>query len=276
MKPFSFLRRKLPVDGNVSNVRIAAVVAAIVFFVLFFFRPFGLMLYKGSVLGVALVFGAVSFLITFLYCRFFFYPLTLRAKEWRVWQHGACIFLLIVIISIGNVFADMILFHHGISWKAFVYYLIATLIIGVPVTAVIIALSYQKKLRNKLELLLDKDAEARQGKTITFHDDGVRSDDLTIQVNDFLYAEVIKNNVIVYYQQNGMTMTHEMRMTLQNLVNGIDYPNIIQCHRSFVVNVDNITSAKGNSNGYKLLLGKCTNVVPVSRSFVPKLKSFIA
>ena len=52
--------------------------------------------------------------------------------------------------------------------------------------------------------------------------------------------------------------------------------NIFQCHRSFVVNLNNITSAQGNSNGYQLKLGTCPTIVPVSRTYVPKLKSFIA
>ena len=55
-----------------------------------------------------------------------------------------------------------------------------------------------------------------------------------------------------------------------------EYQNIFQCHRSFVVNVNNITQAKGNSNGYQLRLGTCTTIIPVSRSYVPQLKSFIA
>ena len=29
-------------------------------------------------------------------------------------------------------------------------------------------------------------------------------------------------------------------------------------------------------NGYQLTLGPCTNSIPVSRSYVPQLKSFIA
>ena len=54
------------------------------------------------------------------------------------------------------------------------------------------------------------------------------------------------------------------------------YENIFQCHRSFVVNVNNITSAKGNSNGYQLRLGNSYTTIPVSRQYVPQLKAFIA
>jgi len=54
------------------------------------------------------------------------------------------------------------------------------------------------------------------------------------------------------------------------------FDNVFQCHRSFIINLNNISSAKGNSNGYILELGGGLVTVPVSRSFVPKLKSFIA
>jgi DNA-binding LytR/AlgR family response regulator len=65
--------------------------------------------------------------------------------------------------------------------------------------------------------------------------------------------------------------------TLSTVIDELkDYENIFQCHRSFVVNVNNITSARGNSNGYQLRLGKCPSSIPVSRQYVPKLKAFIA
>ena len=53
------------------------------------------------------------------------------------------------------------------------------------------------------------------------------------------------------------------------------YDNIFQCHRSFAVNVNNISSAKGNSNGYQLKLDKCADIIPVSRSFVPQFKTYL-
>ena len=77
--------------------------------------------------------------------------------------------------------------------------------------------------------------------------------------------------------KDGKPATIEVHTTLTAVIEELkDYQNIFQCHRSFVINVNNITSAKGNSNGYQLTLGTCTNTIPVSRSYVPQLKSFIA
>lgn len=99
---------------------------------------------------------------------------------------------------------------------------------------------------------------------------------MCIPLNDLLYIEAQKNNVAVYYLSNGQLNRIEIQSTLASVLNDLkDYPNIFQCHRSFVVNLNSITSAKGNSNGYTLELGGGLATVPVSRSFVPKLKSFV-
>jgi DNA-binding LytR/AlgR family response regulator len=92
-----------------------------------------------------------------------------------------------------------------------------------------------------------------------------------------LYIESQKNNISVCYLIDGKPTNLEIHTTLTAVTEELKaYENIFQCHRSFVVNVNNITSAKGNSNGYQLTLGPCTNSIPVSRSYVPRLKSFIA
>ena len=84
-------------------------------------------------------------------------------------------------------------------------------------------------------------------------------------------------NELKGYLKDGKLTTLDVHTTLTAVIEEMKaYGNIFQCHRSFVVNVNNITSAKGNSNGYQLILGSCTNSIPVSRSYVPRLKSFIA
>lgn len=278
MKRKNILTLKMPSGqkGHAAWLKGAAIAAAIVFFILFFFRPFGLFFYQGSLLNVCLVFATACFAITFLYGKLIIEPIQSKVKVWRVWQHALTTLVLLLLISTGNMICDMLLFGNRPTLAIWMAYTAATFLIGCVITAVITMLSYQHYVRNKLELLIDKSPDRQNGRTITLHDDSAKGNELTIAATDFLYAEVKKNNVTVYYQNNGKVGTHEMRMTLTSLISSIDEPDIIQCHRSFVINVANITSAKGNSNGYQLHIGNCPNLVPVSRSFVPVLKSFIA
>ena len=88
-------------------------------------------------------------------------------------------------------------------------------------------------------------------------------------------SKLEKNNVCVCYLKEGKIQKTELRSTLTALKDDLPYDNIFQCHRSFLVNINNISSAKGNSNGYQLRLSGCDDFIPVSRTFVPGLRHFV-
>lgn len=144
-------------------------------------------------------------------------------------------------------------------------------------TTLSIVIQYNRTLKDRMEELLCNTTEEQKDITITIHDTNVRGNDLTIPINNLLYIEAQKNNISVCYVKDDKPTSMEIHNTLSNAVADLkEYENIFQCHRSFVVNINNITSAQGNSNGYQLTLGNCTNSIPVSRSYVPQLKAFIA
>ena len=148
--------------------------------------------------------------------------------------------------------------------------------VSVFVTICSVGLNYYRYLRNQLESLLDKTTDEQTDITVTIHDTNVRGNDLQLPINDLLYIEAQKNNMAVCYVKDGKVATIELHTTLAAVLDDLkDYPNIFQCHRSFVVNLNNITSAQGNSNGYQLKLGQSSAIVPVSRTYVPKLRSFL-
>ena len=183
---------------------------------------------------------------------------------------------LIVFIAICNIFLFSYIFKFPITSEIFFMFLYWTLILGVIMTVLTVGLSYQRYMREKMETLLNNTTEEQEDTVVTIHDTTVRGNDLTIPINSLLYIEAQKNNISVCYLKDGQPVTTEVHNTLTAVVEELKaYENIFQCHRSFVVNVNNITSAKGNSNGYQLTLGTCTTSIPVSRSYVPQLKSFI-
>ena len=183
---------------------------------------------------------------------------------------------LILFIAICNFLLFSFVFHYPISIPFFCVFLYWTLIIGILVTVPSIGIDYNRTLRERMEELLSNTTEEQKDITITIHDTNVRGNDLTILINSLLYIEAQKNNVSVCYMKDDIPTCVDIHTTLTAAIDDLkEYENIFQCHRSFVINVNNITSAKGNSNGYQLTLGTCTNSIPVSRSYVPRLKSFI-
>ena len=272
----SFLTRTYPFKQSEHWLRDSLVYGIIVWAILFFLQPFGYSMYQGNKCLVAGIFGIVTSFCYAFYRYAILRPLLLRVKPWRVW-HNACVILgLILFIAICNWLLFSYLFKFPITPRFFLVFLWWTVIIGVIITALSIGIEYNRSLRDRMEAMLSNTTEEQKDIFVTIHDTNVRGNDLTIPINNLLYLEAQKNNVSVCYLKEGKPTQVEIHTTLSAVIEELkEFENIFQCHRSFVVNVNNITSAHGNSNGYQLTLGQCTNSIPVSRSYVPRLKSFI-
>ncbi len=271
----NFFLRSLPQEDGGNWLYVGLVAGGIVFFILFFLRPFGLGQYQGNVLVLTLPFTAWAVAGTYAYGWLAFKPWVRHTATWRVWHQCVAILLLLCLISLGNFVLDWIWFKSQPSMDHFLGYTYATFLFGIPITLTIVALDYQKRLRNRLATLLQKDEAAQVGQTITFHDSSVRGEDLTLPMADFLYAEAQKNFVDIYFLHEDRVEQRQLRATLASVLADARDKSIFQCHRSFIVNLNRILSAHGNSNGYQLTVGDENHVVPVSRSFVPKLRSFV-
>ena len=273
----SILGRKYPFEQSGHWLRDSAVYCVIVFLILYFLQPFGFSEAEGSKLLLAALFGVLTFLCCAVYGWTVARPLQRRVKPWRIWHQALTVLGMVLFIGICNYALVSILFRAPFNWPLCLTFLYWTLIIGVLVSALSVGASYLRHLRGQLDTLLEKTTEQQKDVTVTIHDTRVRGNDVSLPINDLLYVEAQKNNVVVGFVKDGKLVREELQTTLAAVLEDLGgYDNIFQCHRSFIVNLNNITSAKGNSNGYVLELGGGLATVPVSRSFVPKLKSFIA
>lgn len=272
----SILTRKYPPPSGSHWLRDCILYFVIVFLIIYFLQPFGFSTYQGNKFLVSLLFGV----ITFCCCLAFglaVRPLHQRISPWRVWHEALWLLTMILFIGICNFFVFSYVYHYPIILDIFLTFLYWTLVVGVFVTVCSVGLNYYRYQRHQLEALLNKTTDQQTDVTVTIRDTNIRGNDLQLPINDLLYIEAQKNNVAVSYVQDGKVATTELHTTLTAVPDDLyDYQNIFQCHRSFVVNLNNITSAQGNSNGYQLKLGPCSTIVPVSRTYVPKLRSFLA
>ena len=272
----SFLKRKYPFEINDHPVKEGLIAFVIVFLLLFFLQPFGISEYDGNKFLVSLAFGLVTFVCCLATDYCIEVPLHKHIKTWRIWHQTLTVFVEILIIGICNFLMACHLFQYPVERLACLEMIYYTIIIGIIYTVLSTSISYHRYMRKQLDALLEKTTQKQEGILVTLHDHRIRGNDLCLPINDLLYIEAQKNNVAVFFVRDGQLNRNEIQSTLTSVLNDLkDYPNIFQCHRSFVVNLNSITSAKGNSNGYTLELGGGLATVPVSRSFVPKLKSFV-
>lgn len=272
----SLLTRKYPFSVRRHRLRDSIVYGVIIWAILYLLQPFGFGLYTGNKFLVAGSFGLITSICYFIYDWLVLRWLYLKVKPWRIWHQASAILGLIFFIGIDNFLMASWIFHSPFTTRLFLMFMYWTVIIGVFMSALTTSIAYNRFLKDKMETLLDNTKEEQKDISITIHDTNVRANDLCVPINSLLYIEAQKNNVSVCYLKDEKPVSVEVHTTLSAVIENLkEYENIFQCHRSFVVNVNNITSAHGNSNGYQLTLGPCTNSIPVSRSYVARLKAFV-
>ena len=271
------LTRKYPFAQSNHWLREGVIYGAIIWAILFLLQPFGFSLYQGNKCLMAAAFGLVTMLCYVIYGYTVMRCLPKLVKTLRVWHDGAAVLGLILFIAIGNFLLFAWTLNAPVTISIFLLFLWWTLIIGVAITAISVGMAYNRYLKHQMEALLNNTTEEQRDITITIHDQNVRGNDLELPINDLLYIEAQKNNIAVCYLHNGKPTIMTLHTTLSAAIDELRaYDNLFQCHRSFVVNVNNITQAKGNSNGYQLRLTNSHSTIPVSRQYVPRLKDFIA
>ena len=242
---------------------------------LYLLQPFGISQYRGNTFLMCLGFCVMTIFVQWL-CAFLFFKRPLR-KDVPI-TNGYIILYSIAIelaMAISMTLYAAFFFQMPLTWRLFSIFFYWTFLVWVIVTAIFTLLNYNRMLNNRLEEMIKKTTDEQEDVIITLHDQNLRGTDLTLPINNLLYIEARKNNVCVCYIKEGRLQKTELRSTLTALKDDLPYDNVFQCHRSFLVNVNNIVSAKGNSNGYQLLLTGCEDIIPVSRTFVSGLRHFV-
>ena len=101
-------------------------------------------------------------------------------------------------------------------------------------------------------------------------------DDMEIKLSHLYYMQSADNYVEVVFQGEMGIKKQLIRNTLSEIAAQWSHVGIIQCHRSYLVNIHQVKRITGNAQGYKLFLDEGKMIVPVSRKFGSKVKEFLS
>ena len=255
---------------------------------MFLFQPFGLIniQYKYKTLFL-LGYGLVTMFA--LAVMIFVFPKVFSGffceKNWTVGKQLFFSLLIILFIGVGNYFYSALVFHLSEQWwKALLMMMVFTMLIGVFPVGVIILLAYNKYLRQNIREATQVNAgmhktgiyrEVRHGEMITFPSSNRSDEPVTLSVDDFLFVRSDGNYLEVYFSEPG----GQQRRLIRNTLSGIEsllhkhFPPLMRCHRSYIVNLSKVEKVDGNAQGLLLKLKNCDVQIPVSRKFIPVLRS---
>ncbi len=116
-------------------------------------------------------------------------------------------------------------------------------------------------------------AEPASNQILTFQDDSNR-ETLTVPLNTLLYVTAERNYVLIY------TTTAEhpllLRTSLKTLAGQLTGTPVVRCHRSFLVNTQQILHRKKLARSMELSLSHTSETVPVSASYIPAIEQALS
>lgn len=280
----SLIREPYPFHSIRQEFKTAIIFAFFVFGFLTFFQPFGLGGDWTSLIKITSVYGFITFfsiILTHLLFRLFF-PTVFSEKNWVFGKELMSTLIMFSIIGCVNLVYTNFRFGLSLTFSNFLWFQLNTFAVGFFPVVFFMLINYARLLKvntaNARQLSINfkqkpEQTDHTQVEYLTIKSE-LKSDDLTLNWNDFLFAEAADNYVAVSYLESGLLQKKLIRTTLAKLEPEITpFRSIIRSHRAFIVNLDHVESFRGNAQGLQLKLKWNATEVPVSRKMVSAIKN---
>ncbi len=278
---WKFFLRPYPFYSSSQQAR-NLVLAISIFIGLFclIFQPF--VLYKLDTplrYGVALGYGGVTFVVCTVQMVLLprLLPRLFDKSRWTVIKEVIWVAWIFLNLGFFNYYYSAIFFRLPDMVESFGTVQLFTILVGsLPAIGIIL---YKQIVVYKIEaskaLPLTIEAKDSEPSRLVFCDTAGRAI-LRIDQHELLYIISAGNYVEVFFRQN----ERKSRQVIRNKISAMEellegYPAIIRCHRSYIVNMDCVSSLQGRSPHYKLMMPEVENGVPVAKRQVKAVKALL-
>jgi ribosomal protein L28 len=97
----------------------------------------------------------------------------------------------------------------------------------------------------------------------------------SVRKSYILYLESSDNYVTVYYSPDGQIKKDMVRSSMKKMESQLAPKGLIRCHRSFMVNLQNVQWIKKKGRHYQIKMKNCDLVIPVSRGYHSSVRSLV-
>lgn len=281
--------------SNERKAKIAStyMISAGVFFILLVFQPFGLSLLPADIFFPVILGYAVLCFLVVAFNRFplmSFFPQLFEEANWKVYKEIIWYSYNIFAVGIANFIYSYWLGFFSLHIDNILRMLFITFLVSILPITILVFLRYNYLLNRNLKQAIALNQEFQQynkqhtlstPKDITSENLSAqvilsseeKSGNLSIDISQLLYIEADDNYLEVVYTQDTKIQKSILRNTLKNMESVLGtYKETFRCHRSYLVNLQNVEKITGNSQGYRLAFKNTDLEVPVARSAVKELK----
>ncbi len=270
-----------------KNIRLNFWIGLFVAFFLIVFQPFGTENWTTEFKFYKLLgYGFVTFLMPTLLIiiRVQFVDTEKSEEDWTIAKEIFWLMLTLVSIAIGNMIYATWLDITTFSFASFLSSLAIVMVIGVFPILASIQMKYQRylalnsseaqKLDNDIADFQQKHVENEHqtplgmtdARCLTFSSENDK-EVLEVEKDQLLYLESADNYVNIVVLADQKVTKHLLRGTLRRFESQMNVDHIVRCHRSYIVNLQQVEHIQGNAQGYRISLKRDRKVIPVSRNY---------
>jgi DNA-binding LytR/AlgR family response regulator len=170
----------------------------------------------------------------------------------------------------------LILENDANPFSLFLQLLFVTIfVLAIPYSISWLYYSWQDQKRKLEELSSATSLEYKDRRMINFYDE---TDKLRFTLNsaDVLYIESTDNYVTVHLQEEQRVKKIMLRNTMKRLEKELEKTLICRCHRSFMVNFENVRMVRlSGTNLYVYMNNANQDRIPVSRTYTEKVHEMV-
>jgi DNA-binding LytR/AlgR family response regulator len=183
------------------------------------------------------------------------------------------ILLLAVVYTLMDIY---LLDNSGHIVATYIKLLFATLfVLAIPYSISWLWYSWNDQKRQLSELSQATSQEYSTKKLINFYDESNKRR-FSVNSADVLYLESTDNYVTIFYEDKDKIRKFMLRNTMKKLEKELEKTQIRRCHRSFMVNFENVKMVRLSGTSLYIYLETFEDLkIPVSRTFAEKVHEFI-
>ncbi|MDX1753504.1 MAG: LytTR family DNA-binding domain-containing protein [Salinimicrobium sediminis] len=280
----NFLRQPYPyyfTQDKLGKLALAICVPAFLF--VYLFEPFNVNPeeHKMAYFWISFIHVAVSSLVLYG-CYSLVNLLKIEEEKWTLGKEIAGLALVLLFMGIANFLIRDLFYdnHHNWSFRYLLEEVRNTFLVGILLVLLLVPLNFARiysrnsgKAASFETPAKENNIPPRGGVEICTQ---VKSDDFSLQVEDFLFARA-EGNYVEFYLTGEQNKKLLKRIAMKELEQQLSsFPQIIKTHRSYLVNLQKVTSVAGNAQGYQLSLEQFPSTVPVSRGMIHKFDKVFA
>jgi hypothetical protein len=281
------------------QIKLKVILSALLFIILLHisFQPFQFRYYSLStkievLLAYAIITTVVGFINLFLLP--FWFKTLFNEYQWNRLKEWLWVMWNLFSVGAGFFFFKISFDFYPLSFERIISGILATLAVGFLPVTLYVALGHAYVLKKELENLKEINRQlglkhhVQEQEYVTNQkpetNDNIitlkasRGDDeFSFTLNSLLFIESKGNYVTIYYFKNSLVQNEKLRGTLDAIHETLSsYKEIIQPHRAFLVNLNQVKSIAGNSSAYKLEFHLPDIIVPISRSKIKEVKALLS